>query len=85
MILAAGGGIVTRPINKRLLRRNSTCIWIRRPIEDLPTNGRPVSQAKGVQQIYAERLPLYIDFAEKTYDNCGIEETAQKIREDLWV
>ncbi|MBR4078659.1 MAG: shikimate kinase, partial [Christensenellaceae bacterium] len=83
MILAAGGGIVTRPINKRLLRRNSTCVWIRREIKDLPTNGRPVSQAKGVEQIYAERLPLYMDFAERVYDNCGIRETAEKIREDL--
>ncbi len=83
MIIAAGGGIVTRAVNKRLLRRNSTCIWIKRPLEDLPTKGRPVSQEKGVQKIYDERLPLYTEFAEKTYDNCGIIETAQKIKEEL--
>ena len=83
MILSAGGGIVTQPRNKRLLNRNSVCIWIKRPLEELPISGRPVSQAKGVEQIYKERLPLYRDFAEREYDNCGIIETAQKIREDL--
>ena len=83
LVIAAGGGIVTRSENKRSLRRNSLCVWLKRDLAELDTAGRPVSQAKGVQKIYEERLPLYLDFAEKEYDNTGICETAERIAEEL--
>jgi len=83
LVIAAGGGIVTRPVNRRSIRRNSLCILLQRDLSQLDTAGRPVSQAKGVQKIYEERRPLYLDFAEKIYDNIGIAETAEQIVKEL--
>lgn len=83
LVIAAGGGIVTRRENLHATRRNSLCILLKRDLAELDTSDRPVSQAKGVRKIYEERLPLYLEFAEKQYENIGIDETAEQIWEEL--
>lgn len=80
IILATGGGCVTREQNYPLLHQNGRIIWLKRDIEKLPTNGRPISQANDLGKLYAARRPLYEAFADQVIDNNGtIQEAAEQI------
>ncbi|MDO4849205.1 MAG: shikimate kinase [Coriobacteriia bacterium] len=59
LVVACGGGVVTRPENRDLLRQNGTVIMIDRPLSELSSNGRPMSRAKGVERLAAERMDAY--------------------------
>lgn len=84
LVIATGGGCITRPENYPLLHQNGRIIWIRRPLESLPTDGRPVSQRDGVRAIYEKRLPLYTRFADLIADNQGsIGEVVTQILQEL--
>lgn len=81
IVLATGGGCVTREENYPLLHQNGRLIWLRRPLEALPTQGRPVSQRDGVAAIFARREPLYTQFADKIVDNLtSPRQTAGEIK-----
>ena len=64
LVIACGGGVVTRPENYDLLHQNGRIVFLDRPIEELSSAGRPVSQAKGVIQIAQERMGLYRGWAD---------------------
>lgn len=80
-VIATGGGVVTRPCNKPLLRQNSVVVFIERAIEDLPISGRPVSQAKPATQIYAERIEFYRAYSDVSVENVDVDETVKNILE----
>lgn len=69
LVIATGGGCVTWPENYDLLHQNGTIVWLRRPLERLPTDGRPVSQRDGVAAIYEKRKALYERFADEIVEN----------------
>lgn len=71
LVIATGGGVVTREENYPLLHQNGKIFWLQRDLEQLPTDGRPVSQRDGVQAIYERRKPLYEAFADRVVDNNG--------------
>ena len=84
IILATGGGCVTRAENYPLLRQNSTIVWLQRDLNALPTDGRPLSQAGKLEAMYAVRRPLYERFADVIVDNNGtVEDTIHAIKEVL--
>lgn len=83
LVLATGGGCVTRPENRDLLRQNGTVVWLKRPLEALPIAGRPVSQALGVEEIYRRRQPLYEQFSDFAVDNTTPEAAAEAILQQL--
>lgn len=64
MVIACGGGVVTRPENRDLLRQNGTVVLVDRPLEELSSKGRPVTQAKGVEALAKERMHLYHEWAD---------------------
>ena len=68
LVVATGGGAVMRERNRELLRRNGIIFWLDRPIEDLPSYGRPLSQSRGVEAIFAEREPVYRTFADRVVE-----------------
>ncbi|MBE7024691.1 MAG: shikimate kinase [Ruminococcaceae bacterium] len=68
-VLATGGGCVTRAENYPLLHQNGTIVWLQRPIETLPTTGRPLSRQGSLDQMYAKRQPLYARFADIVTEN----------------
>lgn len=74
LIIATGGGCVTRPENYPLLHQNGTIFWLQRQLDLLPTDGRPLSQAGKLEQMYAIRKPMYERFADHTIGNNGTEE-----------
>jgi shikimate dehydrogenase len=66
-VLAAGGGVVTRPENRDLLRQNSLIVYLKRELADLVTDGRPLSQRVGIQTLAEQRLSLY-----ETWGDCTV-------------
>lgn len=82
-VIATGGGVVTQERNRDLLRRNCTVVLIERELSELPIAGRPLSQGRGVEEIYRERKPLYDAWCDARYTNTSIEQTAAAIKEDL--
>ncbi len=86
LIIATGGGCVTREENYRALHQNATIIWLRRDHEKLATEGRPLSQAGALEQMYHKRAPLYQRFADYQVDNNGdANVTAEQILQLLEV
>ncbi len=84
IIIATGGGCVTRPENYPLLHQNSTIFWLQRNLSALPTDGRPLSQTGKLEAMYASRRPLYERFADVVIDNNGpLEDTVNAIKEAL--
>lgn len=79
-VIAAGGGVVTRKENYPLLHQNGKLIWLKRPLELLPTEGRPLSEASSPAALYRVREPLYRAFADHAVDND--EHTVENIL--LW-
>jgi shikimate dehydrogenase len=80
MVIATGGGCVTRQENYPFLHQNGRILWIRRDIEKLPVNGRPLSQRSNLEEMYRIRRPYYEAFADYSVDNDGSqEETVARI------
>lgn len=83
-IIATGGGVVTRPENLYPLRQNAAVIWLTRPLEELPTDGRPLSQANKLSDMYRMREPLYRAFCDLEITNDGTShEVAAHIVKEL--
>lgn len=60
LVIATGGGAVLREENVRALRQNGVICWLRRPIEQLATQGRPLSvNLNKLKEMEKTRLPLY--------------------------
>ena len=84
LVIATGGGCVTKPRNYPLLHQNGILIWLKRDLEQLPTDGRPLSQKDRLQQMYVLRAPLYQAFSDIVVDNNGAPElTLTSILESL--
>ncbi len=80
LVIATGGGCVTRAENYPLLHQNGKIIWLKRDISNLPTDGRPLSQNNNLVEMYHKRAPLYSAFADLTVDNnTSPEITAERI------
>ena len=79
-VIATGGGCVTRAENLPILRQNAVVVWIKRDISSLPSDGRPLSQAGPLEQMYQIRKPLYKSFADIIVENkTTAEDTAEQI------
>ncbi len=76
LVIATGGGCVTRPENYPLLHQNGTIFCLTRDLSRLPISGRPVSQALGAEEIYRRRKSLYEGFADVMIDNDRTAEDA---------
>lgn len=80
LVIATGGGSVTRPENYRHIHQNATVFWLTRALSKLPTEGRPLSQGGKLENMYAIRKPLYEAFSDYTISNDGtIDETVSAI------
>lgn len=73
LVIATGGGAVTREATMKALEQNGEILFIDRPVDMLATGGRPLSQG-GIDKLRAmheKRLPLYIKYAARCIDNSG--------------
>ncbi len=84
LVIACGGGIVTRERNYDLLHQNGTLVFLDRPLDELSSDDRPLSQTKGVRQLAAERMDAYNAWADLRIKCTGSSEgDALLIRELL--
>lgn len=83
LIIATGGGCVTRQENYRSLHQNGIIVWLQRELHDLPTEGRPLSQKEGVEAIYEKRKPLYEAYADLTVPNTDPDQVVETILRSL--
>ncbi len=74
LILATGGGCVTKSRNYPLLHQNGQIFWIQRSLEVLPTDGRPLSQSGKLEAMYEIRKPMYEAFSDFVIQNNGSPE-----------
>lgn len=82
LVIATGGGAVTRPENYPLLHQNGTIIFLERELSKLPKKGRPLSLRGSLQDMYTIRLPMYRRFADIMVENDqSPAEVAAKIEE----
>lgn len=64
LVIACGGGVVTRAENYAPLHQNGTIVFLDRPLDQLSSRGRPLSQQKGIEQLAQERMGLYRSWAD---------------------
>ena len=83
-VVATGGGAVLREENRRAMRRTGRVYFLRRALELLPTDGRPLSRRGGLEEMYRARRPMYSAAADVHVDNsAGVEEAAGLIWRDF--
>lgn len=78
LIIATGGGCVTREENYPLLHQNGRIFWLQRDTSLLPTDGRPLSQTMKLADMYRMRKPMYERFADVTVNNAGNMDDTMK-------
>ena len=83
LVIATGGGCVTKAENYPLLRQNGRIFWLKRDIQKLPTDGRPLSQIGKLEEMYQIRKPLYQAFSDYAITND--EGTDAAIREIMQI
>ncbi len=84
IIIATGGGCVTRERNYPILHQNGCVVRIKRDIDKLATSDRPLSQQKGLEALAKEREEMYQSFADFSAENdLSPKKTAEKIMQRL--
>ena len=84
LVIATGGGCVTQEENYPALHQNGSIVWLERSLSLLPTEGRPLSQANRLEEMYTIRKPLYESFADIRVENAGSpEQTVSEILSQL--
>ncbi|MCL2112306.1 MAG: shikimate kinase, partial [Clostridiales bacterium] len=84
MVIATGGGIVTRPENRHIIRQNGTVVFLDRDISELPLSGRPLSEKDGVAKLAETRMPLYLAWSDHAIPVHSVEHAAAAIHEKLF-
>lgn len=70
-IIATGGGAILRDENKAALRQNSVVVFLKRDINVLATDGRPLSASGRLKEMYEARLPHYTAVSDIAVDVDG--------------
>lgn len=84
LVIATGGGVVTRTENLDPMRQNSLIVWLLRDTALLPKDGRPLSQTNSLTEMFKRREPLYRAAADCIADNNGsLEDTVKQILEAM--
>ncbi len=89
-VVSCGGGVVLEPANRVTLRATGEVVFLSVPLAVLadrvrPAAERPLIRAEGdLARLYAEREPLYREFAAHVVDASGPpERVATAIEEEL--
>lgn len=89
-VVSCGGGVVLEPANRITLRASGEVVFLSVPLDVLesrvvPAADRPLIRSSGdLARMFAEREPLYREFAGHVVDGSGsVEEVAEAVREEL--
>ena len=73
-VIATGGGVVTQERNYPLLHQNGVIVFLERELQNLATDGRPLSQNGSIEALYNKRIDLYRAFADITVKSTEVKE-----------
>lgn len=59
LVIATGGGVIKNPLNYHLIKQNGVIVMLNRPLNELATDGRPISMSCSIEKLERERLPIY--------------------------
>lgn len=79
VVIATGGGTVMRADNSAALGQNGKLALLLRPLSELPSDGRPVSQSRSMEALWKERRATYEACADVQVHNTTPEEAAEAI------
>ena len=84
LVVACGGGVVTRDENYPLLHQNSQIVMLNRKLDELAHKGRPITARDGIDKLAEQRMPRYRAWADYIIDSrdCAAN-TAQALLDTL--
>ena len=68
-VIATGGGVIKNKVNYNIVKQNGVVIWIKRDLDKLETDGRPLSMSTPVEDLYKERKDAYSYWSDYYIDN----------------
>ncbi len=73
LVISTGGGTVVRKESMDALRQNGCVFFVDRPLSELATEGRPLSQGgeSTLQRLYDARIGLYTGYADVSISNAA--------------
>jgi shikimate dehydrogenase len=77
-VIATGGGVVKNEENYFPLKQNGVIIWIKRPLDKLSIDNRPLSQDGKIAKLFEDRKDLYLKFSDYSVNNEKDIQTAVK-------
>lgn len=77
-VIATGGGAIEREENLQNLKINGVIIYVKRNLDKLIIEGRPLSNSVGVNELFKRRKEKYESFCDVFVDNNGEIENAKK-------
>ncbi|MBR3873968.1 MAG: shikimate kinase [Clostridia bacterium] len=82
-VLVTGGGAIKREDNRAHLQMNGFVVQLKRSLDALPMDGRPLSKDRqALETMWQERAPLYAACADKIIENDStIDACVQAIKE----
>lgn len=69
LVIATGGGIVKVKENYKIIKQNGVVIWVKRDLDKLETEGRPLSMTIPVEQLFEERKEAYSTWSDFYINN----------------
>lgn len=82
-VISCGGGIVTRDINRFFVRCNSRVIYLKRPLEVLAGEDRPITAREGVSNLYEQRRANYESWCDIVLDIPSCKDKAELLETSL--
>lgn len=85
LIIATGGGAVLNPENVRALKGNGCIYYLKRALELLSLDGRPLSKSReALERMFVTRDPIYSNCANaEILNNSSPESAARRIADDM--
>lgn len=68
-VISLGGGSVLNPLSVNALKKNGVLIYVKRNLDLLSVENRPLSATKGVEKIYKERKSIYESIGDAEIEN----------------
>ena len=83
LVIATGGGVIKNPLNRPLMSQNGIIVMLKRPLNELATDGRPISMSCSLEKLEQERLPIYNAWKDFDVTCDDPDSTAERIINQL--
>lgn len=79
VVIACGGGSVISSQNRKVIKSNGISVYIKRDLDKLCADNRPLSHTKGVQKLFEERRAYYEQADISVENQNSISNTVEEI------